>query len=76
MTSTSIVPVHTSLPQLMARTQAAREAFEARRLRVQVVIEGRGMIRLVDSTSGAVLGFRARYHDALAYARRLEEGSR
>lgn len=69
------------LADLLTLARQARAAFAARRCTAgcspgttQVVIKGRAMVRVVDSTSGRCLGFRQSYREACWLQQALENG--
>lgn len=69
------------LTNLLALTTQARAAFAARRATqgqrqgsTQIVL-GKGMVRVIDSTSGRCLGFRQSYREAQWLQQSLENGT-
>lgn len=70
-----------TLDTLFQHTAHARAEFERRRQQfarprqVQLVIAGRGLIQLRDTGTGAVLGYRPTYREALWAAQALERGA-
>lgn len=72
----------TELTDLLTLARQAREAFAGRNLSqgyrpdsTQAVMAGKGMVRIVDSTSGRCLGFRRTAREAAWLQQALENGT-